>query len=1377
MSESIEGEGSSIRNLDTLVSDGERTISVGAPAIGKSDHLNNLGDGVVVVRGEADLPATGDGPLVLDDFYDLFLWYCRKESEERRSLREQVQNRLNGDGEIFVCTTPYRLWWILEHYRDDFEELLGGLTDWTVQPLSVDEQAAREFLQRELDNAEQVTEDNLRETEWTYDLDEQFKRCLRDDECFGDIFEQRHYTTLNPGVLTGSGPSPDIDALLDTKASTIETVRVLLGDVAAGGALDPSGTIDQARTLIGGAREFAGTLIEQGAFDTLKDGVQSVLGEVLPEHPAIVGSTVAGAVSAVSAPAVAIGCVGYLMYATRKENEQTKEAVREEFRSIIGSDLLELTPAEREVLEEAYGLEPKTMLYLNRVVSGVTSERLDQTVERLNETVEQVDELERTVERHETTIETVINWIRMERRGPKVYQTFREFERELYETPDYKPPTYEMRTGVESSGDDGEGERKNAQEKILNLLDRDEESITIVSGESGIGKSRLLAEVGRELRARGNKEIWYVQNPAEVEEPPLAEDTVLFLDELGQMRYRENFLELAAKTRRTGGAERQVNVVAAVRPVYEDEIETSVLPGRVPRYNLKLERLDDKQTIELLSDFDISPETAVGIHETTDGNPFLSRLLALAEQGDEDASRSFEEKIREVIERTMLSEAGNLEELIDIEDLLIAIAVLGEYSLLNDAQRVSEFFDIGEMGTQRGILGTLDKKNYLTTTESPLGSTTYTHEIDIFAEYLRWQVLVGDEDAFVYQRLIEQCISTSPASIAAGLVDLYGSSLDRFEFFDREAVNNRVRHFLSKVATGVVDTDVSIDEVLRVQIVVGVIAPDVIPHQNVIQRYADSEQGENTAKYLFHLASLLYTRSSNIAELAGREIGTEDLLVSSPELSESAQMWLNRLGELADNRSTNPEIQLQFAKGLVGAIEVKGGGEAEELKEIRMDLEQLEELAENHPADPEIQLMLAKGLFNTMYYEREAKDLSQMRARLERLYELAKNHLADPEIQLMLAKSLVNAIGGESDMGELKEIRLDVNRLKKLAENYPADPEIQLQFAKGLVDTITNEEEMNKFPQMRARLDQLEELAENHPADPEIQLQFAKGLVNAINGEGKAGEFPQMRTHPDRLEEIAENHSADPEIQLEFAQGLVNTIYYEGDSKKLNEVRTRLKRLEELAESHSADSEIQLKFAEGLVNAIRGKDKIGESRGIRSDLSRLESLAESHSTDPEVQLLLAKGLFNAIVSEDEVRTDLNRLKELAESHPEIRQFHKITKVAHIVVVASFLSKRNYRMASEIVQALRKLTNATDELFLGSKSEKVQKSLREAHTQLIHDGRLNLLANLTDVLREVLTEGQWEAISADAVMMANRLLNEGDISMETYQYVVEVFTDR
>jgi len=1071
----------SVTELGRGLPDGTRTLLLGAPEIGKSGALDDLDETgrATVVRTVDDLTSVSSAqehPVVFDDFYDLFSRYCRDEIDQRAEFQASVSNLIESDTTVAVCTTPYRLRWMLRERRGTFEQLLGEPTAWSGVSVRVDEEAARAFLNRELPAGVDWTTDQLRETEWEYPFEERFDDCLGSDESAADLLGKTTYWTYLPSMLIGDGVETDIDAILDDRESILSTIRDLLGDVAKSEATETS------QGLLASARAFADTLHKEGILDNVQDRVEGMLSDSLDAGLGAVATTLSPAI-------LPIACVAYWAYATRTDNG-TKETVRAEFRTIFSRDILTLPAAKREELEEELNLAPRTLYNLNQVASGVTLECLQETIEDVGRAHDRIDGLEVTVENHEATIERIEEVLKR-RKKPKTYQRISEFEADNpSDRPAYEVPMYEVEDAPKSVSVDADDPR----DALEAILDREDGAVVLLTGESGIGKTRLMIEVAERLHDDGTDVRFVVDNPPTNPDPPMTGETVLFVDEVGRKSNPEDFLDFASLERRRG--DDTVQVVATVRPVYEETVHKEFafdklnIPSSASRYDIGLKALEEQGTENLLSDL-VDPDLAEEIHEATDGNPGLARLLARPASDSSADTPSIKERFERIVEETILDEVDLLGRT-DVIPLLTAVAFLGEYDVGSVEDVRIESLSLPDPGIQRTLLRRLSETAYLDveTSDDRLDDPMYTHRFDILAEYLRYRDLTGEAE--MYRQVFRHFLETDAAGITRGLLELGQSTLRRFEFVDDEALGDAVREELERVANAVVDSEAPLADILEVQALVALRRPDAIPHEALKGRYDEAETpGVQVAERLGALSTALYRHAGQTAELREAGVEASDLPYgTSSDLFGHARSWLTRLEDLHDQTDT-PDISVEFAKGLFNAIVDEG--EADNLETVQDLLAKLEDLHQN-TGNPDISLRFAKGLFNAINYDGEADNLETVQDLLAKLEDLHQN-TGNPDISVAFAKGLFNAIVDEGEADNLETVQDLLAKLEDLHQNT-GNPDISVEFAKGLFNAINAEEDLD---QISTRLDDLSILAKSHPDNVKIVDVATLGHVSTLD--------------------------------------------------------------------------------------------------------------------------------------------------------------------------------------------------------------------------------------------------------------------------------------
>lgn len=1250
-----------------MVASGDQVVLLGAPEIGISQRLDQLVDegSVQLARlGTIDDPRPASTersiPTVIDDFFEVVASYV-EERDRRDAIREAVQE-CRDEGRTFVRTTPYRFEWLLSHHRDAVEALIGDPTEWTVKTVGCDLDDAREQV-AEWDYP--ATDEQLRATAWPdepYDLKAALGPHYRGDA--GELLAVDSYQTLVPEMLRGAG---DPDVALDRRQKVGRTLAAMLDDLTTASAIEA--TTDQDKGVLDMISDVGETLLERDV-DPVVDTLDLDAG--------LVGGAAGAASGALGGAPLAVGTIGLWAYLKHRQRGRDREIVHDEFRVLFDASRPTTTAARRESIERERSLPPTALNALDQTTREIGDRDLDSLADDLDKTL---DTIGLVLDRHADILDRIEAAVEDAR---PTFMPLEDFRDEQYELPDYVPPEIE----------DG----RSAPEVLIDHLEEDRTSITFLVGESGIGKSRLTIEVGDRLP--DDVDIWYIRDPPDVRPPPVSADrVVLVLDEAGTWERSRAFLDQAIAHRRNWDCE-TLHIVATLRPIYEQSLDAEV-PDHVPQQTIEVPSLSESGTKRLLGDVDIDEETVTGIHQTTDGNPFLARLLALAEEGH-DGETTPDEKIEEVIVRKFLEEpADEWAAPTAVKTLLEIIAIVGRFDTdTGDLVDGVSHFDLPD--NYGAVLSTLADTKYI---EKHPGDTfedpTYSHRIDVFAEYLRWRVL--NRNPAQYAKLVNASLDTNPGDLARGVVTLRESALARFDFFDEDAIEEDTRTLLTEhIAPGLSDSNGSLAAVIDAAFWVSFAVPDNFDHRPILNRFEATDIGsssaEEVARQLYNIVNLSYRLG--LDEGDGNSVGAR---------------WLNRLEGIAEDHEGSEEIQLALAKGLNVAI---GVGEIE-------CLERLYSVARDHEDDEKIQLRLAWGLANAI----NAGETEY----LEQLETVAEDHEDNEEIQRALATGFSNAVS-EGEMWHM-------DRLETVAETYANDEEIQIRFAQALYNAILAEqmEHLHRLARLAddfeieeiqvelasalvsainagetKHLDQLEILAEKYEDSEEVQLRFAMGLANAI----KAGETG----HLDRLKTIAGNHENNEEMQLALAIGLVNTISA-GETKHLERLKTA-------ADNHENSKRIQARLAGGLLNAI--------DAGETEHLERLETVATNNPDHDEIRTVALAGHLLALhrYFEPNDSATVEALAGLDNIGTAGSQFTLTEKTTIITEAAVAIAEAFIR--SEALAKFERYVTALEAMLTPARWTAIGGRIVTAVTDLEREGRIStaVLAQVNDILADL-----------------------------------------
>ncbi|MFB6302699.1 MAG: hypothetical protein ABEH78_07560 [Haloferacaceae archaeon] len=786
-------------------------------------------------------------------------------------------------------------------------------------------------------------------------------------------------------------------------------------------------------------------------------------------------------------------------------------------------------------------------------------------------------------------------------------ETADEFAADLDDAGEYVPPGYEVTHAPDDTGDGaaderpgrrapGEGDEHaraaagNALDAVLDRLDGADAAVVVVAGESGAGRSRLLAEVGRELREQGEAPVRYVRGTDDGAPPSVADGTVLCVDDAGRMADPDRFLGLAA--------EGDVRVVATARPVHAGSLTAGGLPDDVPRHELALDPLDAGGTVDLLAADDVPADRARAIHGVTGGNPFLSRRAARAGVDPSEADDA-SGAVADAIEALLPDGDEFPADATAARSLLSTVAVLGTADpTATDTPELASFDDPTD---RRRALDALRDAGLLAAVDAPADGTAYALRSGVVAEYLRYRALV--DESGVYGAAIDGRLATDAPGIARGLVELRRSPLVRTGAVDIESV--RVRPLLEDLAAGVVDADAPLADVLRVATLVALVAPGVVPYEELAARYESAEPSAAHAGHLFRFATVLYRHA---AATAADEY---DLPLSPATLLSHARTWLDRLNGLAIDRPDDAALQSRLAHALRDAAAYEAA--AGRFDGAATCLDRLDVLAGDNPESDEVGLTFATALGDTASAAGTAGRVDDLGTHVDRLSTFAADHPDHAGVRRALATALVNATNYEGDAGRFDALASRVDRLSGLADANPESDEVQHRFAQGLLNATSAESGAGRFEDADARLAQLADLADANPESDEIRHRFAQALLSVVDREAGNGRFEDLDARLSRLSALVADHPDEADLRRRLAQALFAIVDSETDAGRFEAVSARVDRLVDLAVANPDDGAVQVSATGGCFVALRGLVTAGEYEAASEAVDALGTLADRPS--------------------------------------------------------------------------------------------------------------------------------------------------------------------
>ncbi|MFB6080332.1 MAG: hypothetical protein ABEJ81_04980 [Haloferacaceae archaeon] len=809
------------------------------------------------------------------------------------------------------------------------------------------------------------------------------------------------------------------------------------------------------------------------------------------------------------------------------------------------------------------------------------------------------------------------------RTGRSDCETLDAFEATLRARPAYVPPAYEVSdapgaaAGGRSARRDVEG-GPDALAGLLDVLAEEDDAVVVVAGEGGVGKSRLLAELGRAVEKgtvrEGDRDengpdgpaVRYVR-PSRVERPPPIDgDTLLFLDDAGRLAHPERFLALPT------GTDHTVQVVAAVRPIHRRALAAGALPDEIPRYDVSLEPLDADRTVDLLAE-DCAPERARAVHEATGGNPALARRLAAdgtatggaPPEGEDGANEAVTDALDAAVEAACADCAADVE---TARALLRAVAVLGAHA--PGAEGESGGLPVDDPADRRRILSELSDAGLLAAVErAGREGPAFVHRSSVVAEHCRSRALADGSTGDA--ALLDRRLGTDAVGIARGLVELRGSPLVRADVLDAATVAERTRSLLEEVAGGVLDADAPLADALRVGALVDLVAPDAVPHAELVAQCGAGDP--TTAGSLYRLAARTYRHAAATAT------DEYDLSVPPSALFAHARTWLDRLNGLAIDRPDDATLQHRLAQALrSAAADERAAGNAEG---ARTCLDRLDVLADDTPGVDAVQVAFALALGDATGAAGEAGRVDDLDPHLDRLATLADEHADAGGVRRAVAVALVNATGHEGGAGRVEVLETRLDRVAALADGHPDDAVLQHRLAQALLNVTSAEADAGRFTELDPHLDRLDALAADHPGSAEIRHRFAQALLSAVDHEARAGRFDDLEPHLDRLDALAADHPGHDGIQRRLAQALLAVVDNEAEAGRDGELAARLDRLAALAHDHPDNGAVQVPATGGCLIALRRLAEAGQFEAVAGAVETLGTLARR----PQGLVVGAKG--------------------------------------------------------------------------------------------------------------------------------------------------------
>lgn len=1261
------------RTLQAVLGSDRDTVVLGAPELGKSTLLDDIAenrDTSVVRTPDVDAlpdPGTNGSEVVLDDFYRFFLNYRELDNDTQQRVRERVRG-IDDDGPLHLCTTPYRLNWILERYRGEFEDLCGSVDELSAAFLQLDEEDGVDVL-LDLCDVQRLTglvaeaRQRINQTEFRFPIDETPVGNLDRHAGDGSAVESGWYRTHVPSICHAAVEYGDIETYFDRRDECVsvfddeepgfvrrrlpESVEKQTGWLVSG--LGVSGVYDAGTRFANLLGDDVEALLKDG-FQTVATGTIALAPLTEPTILSIVGLT---------------GIVGGQLLGDDGDEVNVL--------SILSEDGFDQSQADLERLERSLGAAPLTIEAIrdhDREVATLR-DRIDDLFARVRDletdaetTSGQVDTLQERVRTNEDDIahlrerfERVAQW-----RPPQM--TTVEGGVDLYHTLNYVPVRAEYRTETVVRGEDPE--MVDPLERLAELVSGDDRDrpVPVVGlyGEGGIGKSRLLLELEREVGRKENapkvlyvNEPWDGSGPPQLPNPDSDRDVVLCVDDAGRKGLDEYLRLVNPDNRRSITRDRRVQVIISAREAYKDDLNAAIndavpyefaiqereragthtqqIPVQMDRQaaltpSLTLRPLPEaseqraewtRKLVDQLNrrrqfDYEFSVQEIEEINEEAGGNPFFVQLLVelVADGKNPDLTRALDRFVGQVVDETTDLDAFSNPDAVRV--LLEIIAAWQRYEQNDPDQRaaLNDVSDVEDEYTRQKTIEALTGP-YLRNTIKNESGTDGVYEIrhDVIADYLRFEVVASETGLF--RTIARDVVDSIGERLVAGLVVLESSSLRPFYPDADERIHTWVEWTI-EAASGRGDQN-------RLREVTA-------PLNVAIRESATTGRTQRLDTYL----EILSDYADQIPDTYAR--GLRNAIIHSTDDTETVERLLSRF-EANDTplagHFDDPDVRSEFVAAVSTVATTRNNLDTVEQLLARLGRE--ETPLANSLDKQKIRRYFASGLLAVIRNTDEADAIEQLLARFEGDNSPLADHLDDPDVRRSFASALGEAVVDIDDLDTIERVLSRLEGDNGLLARYPDDSYIRRRFSIALMNAIIDVRDKDGIEQLLSRFEgedaPLTEYVDD-PENPEIRRDFAGAIRNGAAEIGEPAALEQFLDWFEGDDGLLAAYVDDPEVRSLFAETLFNAVSHNRDIDAIEGFLDRFEEEDAPLAGHLDQPEVRRTFAEALMNAVAN---VENPDAIKQLLDRFDGdnapLGEYYD-DPEIRLRFANTLFNAV---------------------------------------------------------------------------------------------------------------------------------------------------
>ena len=623
-------------------------------------------------------------------------------------------------------------------------------------------------------------------------------------------------------------------------------------------------------------------------------------------------------------------------------------------------------------------------------------------------------------------------------------------------------------------------------EKLRKFLESDEK-VFLLTGDGGVGKTRLAIEFARKLKASDKWDAYFIDQNRDFKHFVVFDvldnkNTLLILDEASRYRDRDRVIEFI----RNPPESRNIKLLLIERTLFEDSTENTLKEKEIPFQSYKLGKGDIVSFLKKY--FGIEDEVAEAIEKECMNSFVFAAFFGefYKEKGrvgtlKEVLKNRTEKYIKDIKIATEIP-FGDVKNIIY---LLSLITPVKEKYLKYFKEIFEELWGFNYEHLKKIIGLALAGKSNIIVRYGEEGKEEYAIKPDPVADYLRAEFMKEkifknivmkflpfvppniSYNIFVTQRFtgVSSKVSQILGEIWAKLNEIEGKTpeyfsalvlftgnFSSFTFFDVEKIN--ISHWVSC-------------------------------YEKVSKNYPEKEVREWLAAGLFN-ATFCYGKKKDFGKMEG---------------------CLKELRELHE-RYPEKEVREELAKGLFNAA--NNYGKKKEFEKMEERLNELRGLHERYP-EKEVRENLAKGLVNATFCYGKKKDFGKMEGCLKELRELHERY-PEKEVREELAKGLVNATSHYRGADRFDEtIYENLILLYRLRFDLPEDSKkegniktIEDWFAKAtkrkMEEIYNKKEDLREFLTfLKAELGDTEIVLLMNEISEELDIRIQKKLWKLLN--------------------------------------------------------------------------------------------------------------------------------------------------------------------------------------------------------------------------------------------------------------------------------------